>query len=138
MENLAIEDRHRKVVNMRKGTLKVRDAYERYLGKVDEMSELMKERGLLRIPISVNSKVIADAEVTQDQRLVITERYGRFFKTSARREYHLKDLTEMLGMFGKDSKSLDGVSEEDIERVQSIIPCINSDNNLQNGYITNY
>ena len=114
--------RYTRIIDLRKGSREIRDAYQTYLARVDETSEIMKEMGLLRMPVDLYSSGIITAEITPDQRLVTTGRHGRFFRIPTKGEYHLKDLTEMLGLFGKNAKNLSQFSREDIERVEKMLP----------------
>ena len=123
----SIEKRHIRRVDLRTGTENIRRDYDAYLKDVDEMLEIMRERYIFKKPIYVNRKSIINgksiesAEVTQDGRLLIKE-YRRFFRRfTVDREYHLRDLSEMLGLFGKEVSNLSQVSEDDIGRLRNIL-----------------
>lgn len=113
------EKKHLQIVDLRTGLESVRQAYQNYLKRIDELTETMRERGIFRKSVDSYVKWIKSMEVTQDGRLLTEEEYGRFFKTRRSGEYHLRDLTEMSQLFlqGKKVRYLSGTCERDIESI---------------------
>ena len=95
-----------------------------YFDLVDQLSEYMKSEGILRLPVHGSSADISKAHITADGRIVATHyRKPRILGRTEERQYHLKDLSEVLEFLGEceGATHLSGVSENALERARGFV-----------------